>query len=283
MNKKLFAFDLDGTLLTNNKKMGGLSKEFRQLIRDIKKSGHIPIIITGRAWYSSQEIYEYNEFDTVIANNNGSYIHFPKNEYFEPIIIKHKKEFISRILNNDYINAVSNNIILESIQTAYLKKVMGSFIGNIIESEGKTKYISPIIEENVEDNIMTVLLELKNEEIENVAEITSYLEEKFGDVSSVTSWVPFDNNGIIIEIAPPKGRKDYALREIANYYKIDIKDTYAFGDQINDFYMLKLAGKGIAMKNGHSIIKEIADDVTDLPNYEFGVIDYIKKHNLLKK
>ena len=39
--------------------------------------------------------------------------------------------------------------------------------------------------------------------------------------------------------------------------------------------MLEFAQIGVAMKNGHRVLKEIADDVTDFTNEEGGVGKYL--------
>ena len=42
-----------------------------------------------------------------------------------------------------------------------------------------------------------------------------------------------------------------------------MKDTYAFGDSMNDYEILKAAGTGIAMGNAVEELKAAADYVTD--------------------
>lgn len=52
-----------------------------------------------------------------------------------------------------------------------------------------------------------------------------------------------------IEITSIDSRKDYALKKIADHLGFDMKDTYAFGDGMNDAHMLKAAGLGVSMAN----------------------------------
>ena len=50
---------------------------------------------------------------------------------------------------------------------------------------------------------------------------------------------------------------------LADYYKIDISETLAFGDGGNDIPMLRKAGTGIAMGSASDEVKAAADYVTD--------------------
>lgn len=60
---------------------------------------------------------------------------------------------------------------------------------------------------------------------------------------------------------------------------ISPQEIIAFGDDFNDIEMLKICGKGIAMNNAISQVKEIANDVTK-SNDEDGVAWYLEKYIL---
>ena len=54
----------------------------------------------------------------------------------------------------------------------------------------------------------------------------------------------------------------------------------AFGDSMNDETMIRLAGYGIAMKNGLQVIKDHAYAVTDFTNNEDGIARFLEQHLL---
>ena len=56
-------------------------------------------------------------------------------------------------------------------------------------------------------------------------------------------------------------------------------EILAFGDDFNDIGMLKLCGKGIAMENAISQVKEVAGEITKTNN-EDGVAWYVEKYIL---
>ena len=57
--------------------------------------------------------------------------------------------------------------------------------------------------------------------------------------------------------------KAEGLKLLCKYYNIDIKNTVAFGDSMNDREIIEASGFGIAMGNAIEELKKYADYVTD--------------------
>lgn len=70
--------------------------------------------------------------------------------------------------------------------------------------------------------------------------------------------------------------KDCAIKELSKILDIPYSEMIAFGDDYGDIEMLKLCGKGIAMKNAVNEVKNIADELT-LSNNDDGVAVYLEK------
>ena len=66
---------------------------------------------------------------------------------------------------------------------------------------------------------------------------------------------------------------------IASHFDLDLSDVIAFGDDINDYDMLKAAGTGVAMGNATNDLKEVADYVTETNDNE-GIPKWIDKYLL---
>ncbi len=64
----------------------------------------------------------------------------------------------------------------------------------------------------------------------------------------------------IIEIQASKAN---GLVRLCEYYGMDISQTVAFGDSMNDYEIVQAAGTGIAMGNSVQKLKDTADYVTD--------------------
>lgn len=75
-------------------------------------------------------------------------------------------------------------------------------------------------------------------------------------------------------------QKLLALKKVADLLHIDMKDTIAFGDGLNDIEMLQAAGTGVAMGNGKDIVKSVADFTTTHVDNE-GIYEGLKKLALL--
>ena len=74
--------------------------------------------------------------------------------------------------------------------------------------------------------------------------------------------------------------KAETILAVARHLGVDIEDTYAFGDGMNDIGMMKAAGHGIAMGNGTDQTKEAAEYVTtDID--DDGVYNGLKHYGLI--
>ena len=74
--------------------------------------------------------------------------------------------------------------------------------------------------------------------------------------------------------------KGDAIRAVADKLNVDIADTYAFGDGINDIFMMKAAGHGIAMGNALDSCKEAADYITSHIDDD-GIYNGLKHYKLI--
>ena len=61
---------------------------------------------------------------------------------------------------------------------------------------------------------------------------------------------------------------------------ISRKDTFCFGDSVNDIEMLRAVGTGIVMGNGEPAAREAADYVTD-PVAENGIYNALEHLGLI--
>lgn len=90
----------------------------------------------------------------------------------------------------------------------------------------------------------------------------------------------FVSKPYFLEILPADTGKGEALRELAGRLGVDRQNVMAFGDSMNDESMIRWAGQSVAMRNGRSEIIALARHITDLPNEEDGIADFIEKHVL---
>ena len=65
------------------------------------------------------------------------------------------------------------------------------------------------------------------------------------------------------------------MQILADHMGIDMTDVIAFGDDVNDLGMLKLAGTAVAVSNAIDEVKAVADHVTD-SNDQDGVAKFLE-------
>lgn len=88
--------------------------------------------------------------------------------------------------------------------------------------------------------------------------------------------VTFSSNHGLIEISALGITKAAGLAEAAGMLELDATGVVAFGDMPNDIEMLRWAGHGVAMANGHEDVLAIADEIT-APNVEDGVAQVLER------
>lgn len=89
------------------------------------------------------------------------------------------------------------------------------------------------------------------------ADMTTCMKELEADYDFII------HNEKICEIVPKGFHKGIGLAKVCDRLGIDIKDSFAFGDSVNDLGMFRSAGVSVAMGNGSDEIKAVADYVTD--------------------
>lgn len=88
--------------------------------------------------------------------------------------------------------------------------------------------------------------------------------------------VTYSSSGGLIEVSAHGITKATGLAEVAERFSVTAEHVIAFGDMPNDVEMLKWAGHGVAMANGHPAVLEVADEVTG-PAAEDGVAEVLER------
>jgi 5-amino-6-(5-phospho-D-ribitylamino)uracil phosphatase len=264
MKQHLIAIDLDGTLLTDEKTISLNSKHTIQKARD---AGHIVVIATGRPHRASANYYTELNLNTPMVNFNGALIHHPLNRNWD-----HRHSPLDLTTAKSIIEALQSfnvkNILAEVLDDVYLQHDDDSI--KDIFSAG-----NPLIKTG---NLHELLLEdptslLIHPHDDHIDEIRSHLKELHADVIEHRTWgAPWN----VIEIVQTGIHKAFGLKMIAEDYGIPQERIIAFGDEDNDLEMLEFAGQGIAMANGISSVKNIANSITK-SNQEDGVALYLQE------
>ncbi|WP_110114544.1 Cof-type HAD-IIB family hydrolase [Bacillus sp. CGMCC 1.16541] len=263
----LIALDLDGTLLTDNKI---ISSRTKKVIEKAKQQGHIVMIATGRPYRSSSMYYTELQLNTPIVNFNGALVHHPQQQewgvYHNPL----QRQTAHHIVEAMDSYSV-NNILAEVMDDIYLHYEDRKLIDVI--SLGNPKLQTGDLRHTLSHDPTSILIHADEAHVD---EIRSHLSSVHAEVIEHRRWgAPWH----VVEIVRKGLNKAVGLKRVADYYNIPKDRVIAFGDEDNDLEMIEFAGHGIAMANGISALKSIANEIT-LSNEEDGIAYYLE--NTLK-
>ncbi len=259
---KIFFTDLDGTLLTKEKKVSPATMD---ALNRFTTAGNHFAISTGRALDSAMAVQEENKLffpGSYLIAFNGSEIYDcdAKKDVFRtgvpfdlvPEIFRMAKEYDIHCHTYNDVKLVSP---AEDKELAYYRRVI------------HTPYI---ITEDICSVLSDVPCKIIGIELEDKARIDRFkaaVEEFAGDRLTLLYSNPY-----YLEIFNKEAGKGSAVERLAKHLGTPISDTIAAGDEENDISMIKAAGLGVAMLNATDEVKSIADIITRTDNDNDGLV-----------
>ncbi len=241
---KILAIDVDGTIVKKK------SKCSKYTVETIKKITNQDVyIVTGRAFQKTLPVAKQLEIPKYSINCNGSAI-------WE---ISTNQLIYEKIINPEIIDDV--------VRFLRKFKVLSSFY-----SKTGVDYFFP------KNKPLQKIFSIGTKK--EIIRLHSELSKKYSEYLTVMLFDRlFLSKFCYLEIIPKNVSKGDTLKYLANSQGVSMEEVAAFGDDINDIEMLKMAGCGVAMGNANDTVKNIADCVT-LTNKEDGVADFINKYIL---
>ncbi|TCP69121.1 HAD family hydrolase [Baia soyae] len=267
-NKHLIVLDLDGTLLTEDKK---ISQATKQVLHQAMREGHEVAIATGRPYRMSKQYYQELGLRSPIVNYNGALSHHPHDASFEKHHITIPLEQAHHIIETCYSLDMPN--ILVEIEDHIYSTIAGSENANhtFFSLHAKEIHTGDLLQ-LLKDHPTSMLVQFHNHH--NWDEIQKTFTDRHSHIVHHRRWnEPFQ----VMEVLRQGVDKAVGVERIAHYYNIPKERIIAFGDEDNDMEMLQYVGKGVAMGNAIEALKNVADDVTDR-NDQDGIANYLKKY-----
>lgn len=262
MKIKAIFMDMDGTLLKSDHT---ISEKLIAKLQELSDKGIKICIATGRPFSASvNTIKKLKMIKDPTIHYNGSMIVNPINgdilyemsvgekEVEEIIKISRKWNVHLNLYSNDdlYIEKESEEAKAYSKKTG-LKYILDSF-DNFI---GKESTKALILAEN-----------------KKLLEIKEFLCQKFPNLNFVFSQPTY------LEILNKDANKGNAVLELLKRFHIKPEEAMAFGDQWNDFEMLKNVKYGYLMGNAtEELKKHFSEDKITLSNDEDGILYILEK------
>lgn len=280
---KLIAIDLDGTLLNSENK---ISAENLKAIKAAQKEGIEVVVATGRAHFDVKEIFKDTGVKTWVIAANGATVHNPEGALFhsQPMEKDTAAEALQFLERNHYYYEVFGR---DAIYTPQSGRELLNIEIDRVESANPDADRSQLLQAAEKQYSQTGFkfvesyMDILNQthEIYNILAFSFQQEkldagwEKFKDTENITLVTSAAHN---FEIEHELASKGIALQKLSAHLAIELKDTAAIGDSMNDKSMLEIAGKSIAMGNARPEIKAICRDIT-LTNDQDGVELAIKR------
>lgn len=262
--RKVFFFDVDGTLLPHGNEKGVDQKTIYAL-NQLKAAGHDVVIATGKSESMIQE-----QIKAIDARNhitmNGAQIVIDNQ-------VKHVEQVSKETLEQLKSIAKSNNLMLGCQTRAEYYLVDIAFdqqLANEILSKVSLD-LPPVKKDFAEDDIISQLWFLGNHDnLDFDAPITpGHRLLKWHDMGC----------DIVIDYVS----KAFAIEKYLELvYPNTPVETFAFGDGQNDIEMLKMVDHGIAMGNGVEELKAVATTITDSCE-DLGVYNYLLKNGHIEE
>ncbi|GAA0312839.1 Cof-type HAD-IIB family hydrolase [Oceanobacillus oncorhynchi subsp. oncorhynchi] len=272
-NRHLIALDLDGTLLTDDKK---ISIRNKQAIFQAIEDGHVVVIATGRPGRASIQYYQELQLKTPMVNFNGALVHHPLDTSWKGIHTPMPLTTAHRII--DVSNEVEvKNILAEVQDQVYLDQYSEDIMTIFQDFPEQSPYIIGDIKSKLKYDPTSVLIHPNASQVE---ELRDHLNDYHAEVIEHRKWgAPWN----IIEIIKKGMNKAVGLKAIANEYHIARENIIAFGDEDNDLEMIDYAGVGVSMGNAIDELVSVSKHQT-LTNEEDGISIFLEEYlNLHKK
>lgn len=241
MKRKLFAFDIDGTLLGTDKKPLESTREALDILR---RQGHLVTIATGRSRFMAQDIMLDLGFSNYILCNGAA------------AFLDHE-QYYQNLLDQEELHRFASEVEKREIGLAYVglddvKKNNHHRRKQMVEAMDSVNFEAPEYDVNFQK---------ENDIYQGLAFYDASHEGVFDNEFSKFRFIRWHPQSV--DIVPKNGSKSATLRNLAARVGIEGENIITFGDGENDREMLREAGIGVAMGNALPHIQQEAKIVTD--------------------
>lgn len=268
MKYKLVATDFDDTLLRTDLTISDYTKK---TIDSFIKAGGCFTIATGRMYSSILPgIKRLGLKGLVISYNGGMIVDADTGEVVFQQDIPHDK-------------AMEQLLLLES-QPADIHVYYGDklYVKERTEATKRYEHVCEVTA-NVTGESMSAFVGRQGVDITKILAVmpADLAKENFDrSIRAYGSRLDFSlSKPVFFEIMDKGVNKGEALKRLCGIKGIDISETMAFGDSLNDLQMLVAAGRSFAVENANPLAKQAADEICP-SNDEDGVAKMIEKYCL---
>lgn len=278
---KLIAFDMDGTVLDDNKK---ILPETKKALEDAAKSGIEIVPATGRPFHGlAGEVHKIRGVRYVVTTNGagvyeketGRCLHEESMELLEFIPLMERLEKMD-VMADAFVlgRAYMNEDKVSFIDRMQIPEVVKEYIhtSRIVVSS-QSAYLK---ENNLNVEKLTINFWNHADGTRHAYEETWEILQEYPQFNAVSGGM---NN---IEVTKKDVSKASGLRWLGEHLSVSMEEMLVFGDSGNDYAMIKAAGIGVAMANAEPEILSVADYVTK-SNNDNGILFALDKFLKIEK
>lgn len=246
---KYIVFDLDDTLLNDQRKVSAFTLEVLQHLQSL---GHKLVINTARSKYYSQEFLDAVQPDYAILNGGALIIDKAGNRIFSQMMdVSAVQKIIARLKEVTKVFSVQSESGLYTSTADYTAQnaIYFDFWKDIYQ-EPAYKIVASIADHGQAEAIAR----------DFDLDMVSYFG---GDFKRFTA---FNTN------------KASGNRDLVRILGASLADVIAFGDDWGDLDMLLEAGTGVLMKNAKEELHSLCPTLSDYSNDEDGVARFLLEH-----
>jgi Cof subfamily protein (haloacid dehalogenase superfamily) len=259
MEKPIVFFDIDGTLLNEDKIIPESTKAAVHLLQD---KGIRTVIATGRVPEMFYWIRKELNIDSYVSMNGQYVVYDGKEIYSNPINGDRLHSLSVRTTENgDALAYCSNHDIkVNSSNHPFIERSFDSLMMSYPEVDHHFYKQHPIYQGHL-------YCDTKNQQM--------YVNH-FPDFDFV-KWHDY-----AYDILPKGASKAVGIQAMLKFLNINNENCYAFGDGLNDLEMLSSVGTGIAMGNAVPEAKAVADIITTSSSHN-GILNGLIQIGLLEE
>lgn len=260
--KKIVFFDLDGTLLTREKKV---LEENKEAIKKARENGIEIVICSGRQQGAVRHYQEEAGAGRYVITTNGAEIYDTETEeelFYCSLDKEFCKNFYNYMLENDLFFRIDTKY------ARYFNDEKNRVLDEILFEEEPNKFFD-------ENNILQI--SIGSVDSKKTDEVVEYLKQ-FPDLRIENRYITRLTADALdmINIINKNASKGNAAIGLCKYLKIDPEEAACFGDDYNDSSMLKAVGYPVAMGNAYDEIKNLAKEITK-NNNEPGISEVLNR------
>lgn len=258
MKIKWIVLDLDGTLLNSQKE---LPDKFWEMKEELEAAGIKFILASGRQHARMRSVMTPFSDDFLYLSDNGTLVFENQERLLAKTI---EKDLAQRIIGIIWHHFEDLDIVVNTTEKSFFHRdITQDMLETFKEYYEKYDFVEDL---TTLKEVVKISIYDKNDVFENI-EVLDQFQNQVNITHSGPTWV---------DIVPKDANKGLALEFVAKKYGIEMEEIMVFGDAMNDYDMLKIAGYPVVMENADPRLKQQGYRVT-ASNDENGVMKVLEE------